>query len=1059
MKLSNRFTELLEHGLTHVSSDEDLKLKIEAFKGQGITQFYFIKDTGLFSCTNPNRRYYETPNYAQVTLFGEPCTQVINIIKSLSPQQIKEISEYRSHHDGNVRQSFDYLSIGFLFKAIHGLDDIANRIFRSSNLNPFKPIAILHSSSDLNLEDYAVAIVSGELAVKDRYSTLGPDPEAVFASGLRRTPQRAGELPSKIMQLLEVYNSRDALETVLALFNEATTNAEPTTQTYYLNECPEDSYKNPGNTETLFLLPKNKIKSLRKLEGFDASRFSNPRNDSKGFLIANPVKSKSYAKFWFYGERSIDAFDKKLFLETLKESCCILKTTQRSVFKDIWRTKPDDISKVRFTSQEVPTVERINFDYTTNAYLANDSALPAYLYETNFMQVATLEAVYTCINKIKQRDLAAFLLTLDREQAETIVESFIDVAASQVYDKMMIAYNGGIGGKVDANLIKKTKFAPMSVYLTKVQKVKLRQYINSGDVNEDVLNHQPLAVYLLLSTGSSLKNLNKKKTKIFDSMKINAKIPKWFLNKMLDSETLLENETHSLGSRLEASKYIYRAIKKHWGNTQKFAWMLNEDPKIFSQMDYEDVQKLIMWDMTTSKMREQHNWLASPYSYYLRNTHNAPEELNQHTLFNLYMAYTTETGLDKREVKRRELVVKSFFADFQKFWSLSYQRLSPYTTSWVSPQADPKPCVDYCFRPIYSYNNDFFCNAAFLFCYLTNSSPYESFEMFVCFISQILQWFKEAEERHNYRVSREPRRYGEFRPIYDTEEYLRDRINTLEISYTIPRRYNYRINGVNPNTPDEMAAYQNALSTFGTFIFEPRPIGVAAQNGVKVTDEQLRTMRFPVIDGLTVENEKMGFRAIQMLNAAELKEEGQNMSHCVGSYRTSCLNGDKAIIHIEPIAKGLAKNMESTMEVRFLSREENASRYGEAWNNQYNQKLRNYQHRSHRNGTPHAETIKFADWLVKRWNTTATNPNYLGFVKLMEYFDILAKANGGKTLQQQLKTAKPKPESKKEKKPNKEVKLTANIGLLKDVKVKEEQVFNVPVAEPDPNDMVPVQAV
>ena len=1069
---------LIKNGLTKVENQQDLEDKISNLvKEQNASQFVYIEDKGMSYCNNPHAGYYVAKTYSYLTLFGEPVTSLLDVLKQLTPEQINQIADERHFSSSYDRSGFDATRLRVLYEGITKVDCLlTDYMIRGNRLNPFEKIYVFYGSfcaSPALKQDHLseVTFQSVPLEVKENYWSEPANPDVVFLAPANLDSIRVENLAQELTQLLFLYKEREQNNVLRELLIDAKERANVLTNKYEINSCSQEQVKNPGPTEKLFILSKDKIKTLRKNENFEVNRFSNSRNDAKGLLVANPVKSKSYAKFWFFNEKPIDGYNHQTLLREFRTYIYALRLKRTVEYKDIWAIKPDDISKVSFSVPKNSIVQHIYLSSLQEySYIRTDTVFPGQLCDANFSNIIGLEVLVRLLECVTDPVVTSFLFSIGKTKTKLFLDSLIDLTIKQVFNKLMEAYNGSIGGKLDEAVVKKTKFNNFYGQLTPVQMVKLRQYINSGDVNEDVLNNHPLTVYLLLSTGSSLKNLNKKKTKIFDSMKTNAPIPKWFLNNLLDADLVIEDNNWNTEGNLAIAKYCYRTIKFHWGNTDRFMWMLDEDPKIFSQMDYKQMQKLIMWDMTLSNMTG--NGFPISTSYLLNDHHQFPPDLNRGLLNKIYKEYSEEKNLDQREEKRREIVIKNFFGDFQQFWNIFSETLPYNSESYQPPQGTGFEYYSYEYRQLNRNTNDFFCYATFLFCYLTESNPYDNFEMFVCYISQILQWVKEAKERHQYRLDRDLIR-NDFRPIEDTEEYIRDRINLLELSYEIPPRYMYNRArpGVNPNTEAEIQAYQNMLSLLGTFIFEAGAIGAARrQDGHKVTDTDLMAIQFTTIDGLTIENPEMGFRAIQITNAYDLKEEGSRMNHCVAMYRNYCQEGTRTIVHIEPIQTGGPKTLESTMELRFLPLEGNAN-YGETWNNQYNQRVRNYQHRSHRNGNPHQDTIRFADWLVKKWNATIVNEKYLLFTRLMTFFDDLAKANDGKTLKQQLAADKvpiKKPKAAKESveeqnKTNKPVvRLTANTSLLKNInkaEVQPVQIIEVPIAEPDPGDIVEVQAV
>jgi len=153
-----------------------------------------------------------------------------------------------------------------------------------------------------------------------------------------------------------------------------------------------------------------------------------------------------------------------------------------------------------------------------------------------------------------------------------------------------------LGGTVDHELLKTTKFEPYIKYLSKSQHSKLRLAINKGDVNEDVLNLQPFTVWFLLNINVGLGRIKNKKKKIFDGLKWNQEPPIWLKNLIFKAPE--EVNTYSL----ENKKVLYKLVRQFWNDQRSYLWLLHDQPKIFSAMNEETLRYTLehqAWMMQT----------------------------------------------------------------------------------------------------------------------------------------------------------------------------------------------------------------------------------------------------------------------------------------------------------------------------------------------------------------------------------------------------------------------------------------------------------------------------
>lgn len=774
-----------------------------------------------------------------------------------------------------------------------------------------------------------------------------------------------------------------------------------------------------GNLKVYFDSPDKIKKYIKDAPQNVKLRLSSNKLAKQGILAVDSPPGHPWSTFWTYRSKTPDAIDvKATAIQRAYSDVTILMAAESSVYKE---TDPCTFDVVRdITLSEVCSTSVHASGFW--GHLELEDFVRYFIYKAHVVALENLLDAYE--NKADIELLAPFILELQNTSLESQLEELFAV------------YEKALGGKVDNSFIQKTAFQPYYNHLTDSQKIRLREFINAGSVNEDVLNNQPFTVWLLLTTNSSLNRLKTKKAKIFNSMRFEKPLPKWLLN------YLLEEPEKVTAAELNYKKKFFQMLKRTWGSNRTLAWLVASDDKIFSGIDKKALTNFLHHCNAVEAFEEAPH--VSWYGYY----HTYPPKFicddretsfgSQNVFNDLYQAHLG--SLSDEDTAQEDYSHKQFLIEFKEFVENFFQ--DSYTLAAHKPNTKEN-FNDYSgTAPQYGFN-DLFNSSGFLYGVLAGVSPDSSWLAFKGFIKQMNQWVRDGKTWHTAEESRRQReaeRQGhnfysrEYGIIRDTEAFVRELISQSGCWF---EWHNQRWNadaqnerqvyycsseapGALVDTPDtgySPSAYKGVAALCPFFIRDCRSI---PRHSVEDIQSQKDNVYKPV-PGLQGYEYK-GIKVTQILNEFSLREEGKNMNHCVGGFSNACASGASVIFHLQPAPGAMKEDGTPYPNTATTTLEWNPAgvKVGVAGHVNTSTlpkgtvaKYTLGQHHAAHNQRPYELNKEVANQMLKQWNKTMSSEKFQLFMKIMSLFDMLAIEEGFVSFADQLSPVTSKDAKKK----------------------------------------------
>lgn len=765
--------------------------------------------------------------------------------------------------------------------------------------------------------------------------------------------------------------------------------------------------------------------ALKKTYQSDIHRSN--RTCSLGFLMRSGY-TNSYSKFW--ADASSKIIDNYTVSELVDKA--INNYVENSVFPNVTTTSRFCIQDLNSTVETVITAVRRN-DYRPIGDVESFETLL-----NSICSITWIKSLNLLVNDIVPLINREEIFT--SKTAVTYLRSYYRQELIRQVQKLYDIYEAVLGGEVDTDYIQDTKFADYYEYLNASQKTKLRTYMNQGTVNADVLNNQPLTVWLILSLGYSLNRIKGKKTKIFDALAIDSAIPKWIINKLLAP---LEEVTEA---KLDSIKNLFKAMKETWGDNESLLWIIEKEPKIFADLTLDELASIVMFANHSNAIVAKHSVVSkinTYYSYYLRNVDFAPQNvITKNVGTGVSSIYTIYEKAYKEAKKNNTLddferEWKTFAINFRDFIrniiaqasiSISDYRIKKKHSSEVENKGDYYNRTALPQNPIHSAN-DFLVRAIYLYALFTGHAPTHDWNHFTAFIWQCNEWVEDSKRYWKLQNARPNAIQHTWSTVNSTEAYLGSLIQEQGRGHIRQdNRYNRRENHDNPTI------YSAVMDMWPHWVAYPRDIVV--EKGMSIDD--MRANQYTPLSGVSyIELPKFNCKVQQILTQLDLTEEGKHMHHCVGGYHTQCSRGTDIIFHISPLEKpdNYVNNMESTLQWR--AGQEDSFTQG--------------QHYSYHNSRVHDNNSEAAKWLLSAYNKTIKSDQYKLFMQFLKLLDNLAQELDFIDFQSQLHSGKKFTEEQKKLKEKKsaykdKVLSKLNIGKKKDdepVPARDENIIEV----------------
>ena len=585
----------------------------------------------------------------------------------------------------------------------------------------------------------------------------------------------------------------------------------------------------------------------------------------------------------------------------------------------------------------------------------------------------------------------------------TLLDNLINMATYDSVSKFYDSYNEILGGEVSEDSIKNSKFGPYYGTLNITQQLNLRTFINKGTVKIDVLDNQPMTVWLLLANNVSLNRIKNKKAALLDSLSMNETLPKWLLNRIVENLTTEELKTKSsIVSALNDRKRFFQLCKMSWNSTNSMLWILHKEPKLFAELPMAQLHNFIAY-CNEIEAPSSLKYTSNYWPYGAKPDTNVPnpylcgaDTMSGH-LYKLYQDWTAN-----KQNTNQDYEWKNFCLEFRKFLGVFLPDTVPYTSFRIQKPETVEVNHFVNNRLLVlnrAVNSDLWGHIAFLYGILTRETPYDSWENFSAFITQINYWIAQAknwhEARRNERNNLQAGRFNwDFRPILDTEEYVlylisesghwyaaNDRDGNRRIALNLENQIVRDAEGYDP------IAYRAVAALWGTFIFK----AVYVPRTTVLDRKQLEENTYEVLPAMsgvhTMKGLDVPYRVTQLTNELQLRDEGSQMHHCVGGYHDRCINKTSVIFHMEPVDNNDTKSTRvSTLELLPSSSYDRNSIL-----------LKVGQHYSIRNCTPHEDNRALGIWLAKTWTDCYNSSEYKMFVYLIKFLESLGSLHGGNT--------------------------------------------------------------
>lgn len=764
----------------------------------------------------------------------------------------------------------------------------------------------------------------------------------------------------------------------------------------------------------------DKIKKYIKDAPADVKlRLSSNKLAKQGILAVDSPQGHPWSTFWTWNSKTPDAIDAdSLVSQKAYNAVSVLTLVESAVYRE---TTPHSLQTVKNTTiSEVCGCGTHASGFWGHIELAD--FIRCFTYKAHVVALEALLDAYE--NKADIKLLTPFILELQ------------ETALGDQLQELFDFYEKALGGKVDASFIDKTKFKPYYRCLTDSQKIRLREFVNAGTVNEDVLNNQPFSVWLLLSTNSSLNRLKTKKAKVFNSMKFEKPLPKWLLNYLLE-----EPEEVNIGA-LSRKKKFFQMLKRTWGSNRTLAWLLASDDKIFSGIDKNALVNFLHHCNAVEAFEEAPH--VSWYGYYHANPpqficKDRETPFGSQNVFNdLYQSHLA--SLSEEDHTQEDYSHKQFLIEFKEFVENFFQ--DTYSLAAYKPNTR-EAFNEYSGNAPQSGFNDLFNSSGFLYGVLAGVSPDSSWLAFKGFIKQMNQWVRDGKTWHaaeESRRQREQERQGynfyprEYGLIRDTEAFVRELISQSGCWF---EWHNQRWNadfqnerqvfycssehpGALVDTPDtgySPSAYKGVAALCPFFIRDCRAV---PRHSVEDIQSQKDNVYKPV-PGLQGYEYK-GIKVTQILNEFSLREEGKNMNHCVGGFSNACASGASVIFHLEPVAGAVKEDGTPFPNTATTTLEWNPAGVKVGIAGSVNTstlpkgtvaKYTLGQHHAAHNQKPYELNKEVANQMLKQWNRTMSSEKFQLFMKIMSFFDMLAIEEGFVSFADQLSPVTSKDAKKK----------------------------------------------
>lgn len=317
---------------------------------------------------------------------------------------------------------------------------------------------------------------------------------------------------------------------------------------------------------------------------------ANSTSFRKGLLLSNPAHNdfRWHSAGTIHGGKPFDNYTKEqLFQSLLKDmptGICLFHGKGSST-DNTSSTGTVDIEITVTDLEDSNTVYSVsNLCYekspNTNVFLAtlHDSLLGMRTFLRDFYKHGTRKPISS---------EPYFNFTVDHDAQDRLNGLAMIVSFIATTNQIHTNFNKNLGGVLNDETILATKFGEGYKLLGDTQKLKLREYINKGTVNVDVLNNSPVTIYLLLKGGYTLNRIKEKKNEIFDDIGNLKDLPKWILNRLTAVPARLT------GKEYEARYTVFSILRSLYGKGNLLD-LISWEPKIFSSMTDSEMEQMFI---------------------------------------------------------------------------------------------------------------------------------------------------------------------------------------------------------------------------------------------------------------------------------------------------------------------------------------------------------------------------------------------------------------------------------------------------------------------------------